>query len=205
MPAMQYRPGTSTTARWISEQLIKTGLISLDSNGKLGSPLNIDHLIRGWTGTMGQTLVSGLDRILETTGAYDRPTRATKIEDLPFFKTFVMKYPKVGSDSILKFNEESSALQRQWNSILQGGKSADPHMRAMAQMVMQSSTFGNFTQIRKAMSMMTQTMNMIEWGNDDPESKMQQQDNITLQMIQLAREGRKLIKQMKEAFNASRQ
>lgn len=206
VPALQYKPGTSTTAKWISEQLFKIDpTISSNATTRLLSPLGIDHLVRGWGGTIGQSLVSTLDRILEASGAYDAPVKpAQRIEDLPFFKTFMVKYPSVSANDINKFNEERTELQDRYNAIMQGMKSADPHAQAIAQTLATSTAYANFTGISKAMSQMAKAAQMINITNDDPESKRLQLENIYIQMIQVASEGRKMVRQIKKEMKDAR-
>lgn len=200
VPALQYKPGTSTTAKWISEQLFKIDpTISSNANTRLLSPMGIDHLVRGWGGAIGQSLVSTLDTILETSGAYDAPVKpAQRIEDFPFFKTFMVKYPSLSANDINKFNEERTELQNRYNAIMQGLKSADPHAQAIAQTLATSTAYANFAGMSKAMSQMAKAAQMINLTNDDPESKRLQLENVYIQMIQLASEGRKVVRQLKK-------
>lgn len=206
VPALQYKPGTSTTAKWISEQLFKIDpTISSNATTRFLSPMGIDHLVRGWGGTIGQSLVATLDRILEATGAYDAPVKpAQRIEDFPFFKTFMVKYPSINANDINKFNEERTELQNRYNAIMQGMKSADPHAQAIAQTLVTSTAFANFTGISKAMSQMAKAAQMINITNDDPESKRLQLENIYIQMVQIASEGRKMVRQIEKEMKDAR-
>lgn len=207
VPALQYKPGTSTTAKWISEQLFKIDpAIGSNAMTRFLSPLGIDHLVRGWSGSIGQSLVATMDRILEATGAYDAPIKpAQRVEDLPFFRTFMVKYPSINANDINKFNQERTELQNRYNAIMQGMKSADPHAQAIAQTLSTSTAYANFTGLSKAMSQMAKAAQMINITNDDPESKRLQLENVYIQMIQLATEGRKAVRQIeKEMKNAGR-
>lgn len=206
VPALQYKPGTSTTAKWISEQLFKIDpTISSNATTRFLSPMGIDHLVRGWGGSIGQSLVSTLDKILEATGAYDAPVKpAQRIEDFPFFKTFMVKYPSINANDINKFNEERTELQNRYNAIMQGMKSADPHAQAIAQTLATSTAFANFTGISKAMSQMAKAAQMINITNDDPESKRLQLENIYIQMVQIASEGRKMVRQIEKEMKDAR-
>lgn len=208
VPALQYKPGTSTTAKWISEMLFKIDpSIGSSAATRFISPLGIDHLVRGWTGTLGQSIVSVLDTMLEASGLYDKaPAPAKTIEELPFFRTFMAKYPSVGSKDIMKFNAEANEMQQRYNSIMAGFKSMDPHAQAIAQTLLSSTAFQNLQSYRSVLSQMSVAAQQINLANDDPESKRLQLENIYIMMTQVATEGRKLIKQIEqEQANASRQ
>lgn len=207
VPALQSKPGNSTTAKFISNTLFKIDpTISSNPVTRFTSPIGIDHMVRGWSGTLGQSLVSTLDTIIETSGLYDVPVEPAKsIEDLPFFKTFMVKYPSVNANDITKFNEERTKLQNRYNAIMLGMKSADPHAQEIAQILASSTAYGNFMSLSKAMSQLSKAAQMINIANNEPESKRLQLENIYIQMIQVAGEGRKVIRQIeKEMKNAGR-
>lgn len=208
VPAMQYKPGTSTSAKWLSSMLFKIDpQASSNAATRFISPIGIDHLVRGWTGSIGTSIVSALDKMLEVSGVYDGPVKPAKsIEDYPFFKTFMVKYPSLGAKDIMKFNEEANTMQQRWNSIKAGYKSSDPHAIAVAETLAHSVAYANMQPIRASLSKMSKTAQMIamhpEW---DSEYKQQRLEEIYIQMTQVAKEGRKLIKRItREVEDASR-
>jgi hypothetical protein len=74
-PEYQYTPGTSEVAKWLGKQI---GV----------SPIKIDHVMRGYTGTLGGYAVSLTDAALETVGA---STKASKtFVQLPLVKRFAL-------------------------------------------------------------------------------------------------------------------
>jgi hypothetical protein len=74
-PEYQYTPGTSEVAKWLGKQI---GV----------SPIKIDHVVRGYTGTLGGYAVSLTDAALETVGA---STKASKtFVQLPLVKRFAL-------------------------------------------------------------------------------------------------------------------
>ena len=74
-PQYQIGPGTSTAAAALGSQL---GM----------SPLKIDHLIQGYTGTMGMYMVSALDSIMNMNS--DSPQASKRFEQMPFIKRFAL-------------------------------------------------------------------------------------------------------------------
>jgi len=71
-PEFQVKPGTSALAEWI---------------GKLGlSPIKTDHVLKGYTGTMGMYAIDVIDSIMDQFG--DSPKPAKRFEQMPVIKRF---------------------------------------------------------------------------------------------------------------------
>ena len=80
-PKFQVGPGTTALAQWI---------------GKLGlSPLKTDHIIKGYTGTMGMYAVDVLDTLMDQFG--DSPKPAKRFEQMPIIKRFALDPEARGS------------------------------------------------------------------------------------------------------------
>ena len=207
VPPLQYKPGTSTTARAISNVLFKICPdMTTNAMTRLFSPLGIDHIIRSWTGQAGVTVVKAIDKILEASGTYERPQQVHSIEDMPFFKSFMVKYPNIGAKSITEFNNKAKALQQRYNSVLAGAKSLDPHAREIAQSILASQPVANFTKAFTAFSRIMQVINALDYSPDiDPQTRQYQKEKLLLQLTALARGGLAIIEQIEEATNARRQ
>jgi hypothetical protein len=74
-PEYQIGPGTSSLAAFAGSNL---GM----------SPMKIDHLIGGYTGTMGMYMVSALDGIMNMNA--ENPNASKRFEQLPFIKRFAL-------------------------------------------------------------------------------------------------------------------
>jgi hypothetical protein len=74
-PEFQVGPGTSSVAAALGSNL---GM----------SPMKIDHLIGGYTGTMGMYMVSALDGIMNMNA--ENPNASKRFEQLPFIKRFAL-------------------------------------------------------------------------------------------------------------------
>jgi len=71
----QVGPGTSTFAKMIAQNL---GL----------SPIKVDHVIKGYVGTMGMYAIDTIDIVLDQFG--DSPTATKRFEQLPIIKRFAL-------------------------------------------------------------------------------------------------------------------
>jgi hypothetical protein len=80
-PEFQVGPGTSALAQFI---------------GKLGlSPLKVDHVIKGYTGTMGMYAIDTIDTVMDQFG--DSPKPAKRFEQMPVIKRFAVDPEARGS------------------------------------------------------------------------------------------------------------
>jgi hypothetical protein len=80
-PKFQVGPGTSALAQFI---------------GKLGlSPLKVDHVIKGYTGTMGMYAIDTIDTVMDQFG--DSPKPAKRFEQMPVIKRFAVDPEARGS------------------------------------------------------------------------------------------------------------
>lgn len=199
VPPLQYKAGTTEVAKQISRTIFNLCPEITDGPiARFASPIGIDHLVRSWGGSMGQAAVQLLDTFVRAHNP-DAPVRPEKsIEDYPFFHTFMAKYPSVNAKSISKFTEEMKELQSRYNAIKQGYQSGDPRDRAIADKLASSTTFANVTKLQQTMGTMSQYVNLINAANNDPVSKRQQIEQVYTQMIYVAREGRKLYRQLKQ-------
>ena len=74
-PEFQVGPSTSNVAKLIGQNL---GL----------SPMKVDHVIKGYTGTMGMYLIDTVDMVLDQFGNSPKPTK--RFEQLPIIKRFAL-------------------------------------------------------------------------------------------------------------------
>jgi hypothetical protein len=74
-PEFQVGPSTSNVAKLIGQNL---GL----------SPMKVDHVIKGYTGTMGMYLIDTVDMVLDQFGNSPKPTK--RFEQLPVIKRFAL-------------------------------------------------------------------------------------------------------------------
>ena len=81
-PQYQVGPGTSKTAEWIGDKL---GL----------SPLKLDQLIKGYTGTMGGYVIDVVDAMASEFS--DVPKASKRLEQMPIIKRFALDPEARGS------------------------------------------------------------------------------------------------------------
>ncbi len=114
LPEYQYTEYTSETSK-ILGKLIRQ--ISGEYSG-VSSPARIESTINNWTGTLGRTFVSVLDKALIASGIVDDPIKPEQtLADIPVIRAFVVRNPSAGSEYITTFYDKYEKVSKIFNSI----------------------------------------------------------------------------------------
>lgn len=112
LPEDQAGPYTSGTAKAIA--FIPGVRSNYITDQTLGSPRKVDHIIRGYAGSLGQYATQGIDQLTDAAGITKRaPRPATGLEDKPGFKAIMGKPFGGSTDSIDRFYERIEKLDEQ--------------------------------------------------------------------------------------------
>lgn len=90
LPYLQYRPTTNEAARLVSRELAERGLADI-------SPMKIEHVARGYFGTLGTYVLNAVDSITRSATGADLPSR--RIVDYPIVRRFVRKTGESGLEN----------------------------------------------------------------------------------------------------------
>jgi hypothetical protein len=122
LPEYQYTEYTSETSK-ILGKLIRQ--ISGEYSG-ISSPARIESTINNWTGTLGRTFVSVLDKALIASGVVDDPIKPTQtLADIPIIRAFIVRTPSAGSEYITTFYDKYGKVSKIFNSIEKLQKAGD--------------------------------------------------------------------------------
>lgn len=114
LPEYQYTEYTSETSK-ILGKLIRQ--ISGEYSG-VSSPARIDSTINNWTGTLGRTFTTVLDKALISSGVIDDPIKPEQtLADIPVIRAFVVRNPSAGSEYITTFYDKYEKINKIFNSI----------------------------------------------------------------------------------------
>jgi len=114
LPEYQYTQYTSETAK-ILGKLIRQ--ISGEYSG-ISSPARIDSTINNWTGTLGRTFTTVLDKALISSGVIDDPIKPEQtLADIPVIRAFVVRNPSASSEYITTFYDKYEKVNKIFNSI----------------------------------------------------------------------------------------
>jgi hypothetical protein len=114
LPEYQYTEYTSETSK-ILGKLIRQ--ISGEYSG-ISSPVRIESTINNWTGTLGRTFTTVLDKALINSGIIDDPIKPEEtLSDIPIIRAFVVRNPSSGSEYITTFYDKYEKVNKIFNSI----------------------------------------------------------------------------------------
>jgi len=114
LPEYQYTEYTSETSK-ILGKLIRQ--ISGDYSG-ISSPARIESTINNWTGTLGRTFTTVLDKALIASGIVDDPIKPEEtLSDMPIIRAFVVRNPTSGSEYITTFYDKYDKVSKVFNTI----------------------------------------------------------------------------------------
>jgi hypothetical protein len=114
LPEYQYTEYTSETSK-ILGKLIRQ--ISGDYSG-ISSPARIESTINNWTGTLGRTFTTVLDKALIASGIVDDPIKPEEtLSDMPIIRAFVVRNPTSGSEYITTFYDKYDKVSKIFNTI----------------------------------------------------------------------------------------
>jgi len=201
LPELQYTPNTTQTTRELSRVIGELP----NMREYTFSPAKAEHLIRGWTGGLGNYALRSADWALRSAGVVPNPTRPDlKLSDVPAIQSFVIRYPSGGTESIAKFYDNYKETQKYVKSVsaLQGEMRFQDAARIMGD--------GGINTMQGAYQAMSAMQDAIHNINDNPQmdgtKKREMIDSIYLQMNTVARHGndtykavQKLMKEQREA------
>jgi hypothetical protein len=176
----QYRDNTSELAKLLG----KTGLIS---------PLNVDHLIRGYTGGMGVLLTSMANyplRPLVSPDAADKPTKA--LSELPGIGTLFQPADGRGViDAAFKDIAEFQKAAETYQDILKSGNRAEAAAFAdkYARDIALNSTGGSFRQkMGELAALKRQIASMPGMSGDEKQTQINSVRKLEIQLATMIRQ-----------------
>ena len=114
LPEYQYTEYTSETSK-ILGKLIRQ--ISGEYSG-ISSPARIESTINNWTGTLGRTFTTVLDKALIASGIVDDPIKPEEtLSDMPIIRAFIVRNPTSGSEYITTFYDKYDKISKVFNTI----------------------------------------------------------------------------------------
>ena len=190
LPEYQYTEYTSETAKIIGG-LIRQ--ISGEYSG-ISSPARVDSVINNWTGTLGRTFVSVLDKALIKSGVIDDPIKPEEaLSDIPIIRAFVVRNPTAGSEFITKFYEKYEPIRKTFNTIdklQKEGKFEEANKLLQETPIDQAYFKGIYTILQNNNRRVRQIYNTKLFT---PNEKRQFIDELYQQMIDVAKNGLEII------------
>ena len=160
---LQYSATTTETAKAVG-RLLKV------------SPMKVDHLWRGYTGTVGANVLSGIEAVARSVGALPESKReARRWAEAPFINAFTA-IPYKGSESLSRFYDVSEEMAKK----LAGAKAENKPYRD-ADIAME------FAKARRMLSTLWKDMENVRASDLPPVEKRDKMDALTLRAVEFAR------------------
>jgi len=160
---LQYSATTTETAKLVG-RLFKI------------SPMKVDHIWRGYTGTVGANVLSGIEAVARSVGALPESKReARRWAEAPFINAFTA-IPYKGSESLSRFYDVSEETAKK----LAGAKAENKPYRD-ADIAME------FAKARRMLSTLWKDMENVRASDLPPVEKRDKMDALTLRAVEFAR------------------
>lgn len=199
LPELQYQRGTTGTARAVAEALAQIdGKLGIPIPDRWRTPVAIDHLVQGYTGTLGMTALRTIDMAYDIYGGSNKPTKSWK--EMPVVKAFFVKYPELSAHSVEQFNKDYNEIQSRYQSVKALASRGNATDLQRAEQIMLEGGVANLSRLKAAMGECSKMINLIYYSDQfTPDEKTQNIENITLNMLQIARSGLEVTRELKNA------
>jgi hypothetical protein len=190
----EYTEYTSATAKLLGKTIAELNLAIGVADSPMASPAKIDHLIRGWTGTLGQYALELSDVAIKKLGLIKEPIEPAKtLADTPVIKAFIVRHPSMGAEPITRFYKEYNKIKDRVTTAKKLSK--DLNFEEVKE-VFRQTEYNKLplVEIAEAMSNIQSTIRLI-YNNDgfSATDKRQMIDESYRSMILLAKEGLNIV------------
>lgn len=196
MPEYQFVEYTSETAKALGKMIA-----TVDRTNDFASPMVLQNYIRSWGGSLGQYAVQIADKGLRATGiAEDKVSPTSTLADVPFIKSFVVRFPMAGTNSVQDFQDNYKENKRVLDTIRHLAKEGD--FTSMEKELVLQSNQDNLVQldgIQEALSMQSKLIRLVNKNPEmTPDEKRQMIDGSYLTMTEVAKQGNLLMQEIKK-------
>jgi hypothetical protein len=206
LPEYQYVDYTSETAKTLGRMVapIDHAVFGTPKSGdgaRMSSPMVLDNYIRSWGGSLGQYAVQLADKALVKAGvSEDKVSPSATLSDLPFIKSFVVRFPNAGSNSVQDFQDNYRENKVVLDTIRHLAKEGD--FDNMEKELLLNSNQDKLVQldgINEALSTQSKFIRLVHKNPDmTPDEKRQMIDGAYLMMTETAKQGNDLMTEIKK-------
>ena len=214
LPEYQYTPYTTEAAKAIGKIVgafpgVRATSINQDSPvaggvaRALTSPILIENYVRGWTGTLGNYVLSLGDLALKKLGIEpDPPQPSRTLADIPVVKAFVARYPTATTESIQDFEDQYRANRVYYDTWIAKAKEGDVQATQRIQSLGGPRMFMNLDGINKALQEHNKVVRDINQNTEmTPSDKRQLIDTIYYRMIELGQAGKAALTEINKTLH----
>lgn len=194
LPEYRYTEYTSELSKTLGSIVGQVPWVGATSTA---SPIVIENYVRDWTGGLGAYALQAADYGLRKTGILPDPVLpASTLSDIPIVKAFAVRYPSASAESIQNFREEYVKRVQAYNTVKSQAKQGD-FEASMRVMQLNPQALVRLDGIDRMLSESNQLIRLV-YKNPamTPDEKRQLIDVIYYNMIQNARMGNDLMKEV---------
>lgn len=198
LPEYQFVDYTSETAKTLGK-IVAT----VDRQTDFASPMVLDNYIRSWGGSLGQYAVQLADKGLQKAGvAPDNVSPTATLSDVPFVKSFVVRFPAAGSNSVQDFFQNYEDNKKVLNTVKHLAKEGD--FAALEKEMTMTSNQERLIQLDGIKEALSTQSKFIRLVNKNPEitadEKRQMIDGAYLMMTETAKQGNLLMQEVRKSL-----
>lgn len=195
LPEYQFVEYTSETAKAIGKMVS-----TVDRNTNFASPMVLQNYIRSWGGNLGQYAVQVADKALIASGvAEDKVKPTSTLADVPFVKSFVVRYPMAGTNAVQDFQDNFKESKKIMDTIRHLAKEGDFNS-VEKEFTLQANQekLVQLDGIQEALSNQSKLIRLVNKNPDmSPDEKRQIIDGAYLMMTEVAKQGNLLMQEIK--------
>jgi len=191
-PQYQFNEHTTESAKILSQFI---GAMPGMKDNSIGSPFVIENYVRAWSGNTGMYALKTMDSILTKSGVVAKaPEPTSTLADMPFIKSFVVRYPSANTQSIVDFEKRYGEQMKAISTIKYLAKQGDfQNMQKEFKLAAEENNITKLRGLSDALSNMNRMVQMINRDpNMKPDEKRQFIDSLYSKMIEAAQMGNKL-------------
>ena len=202
LPEDQYTEYTTETVKTLARLIAKAPGFEFS---RKASPAVIDNYIRQWTGGLGVAAMGLVDTMLKEAGVlptpFERPEQG--LEDIPFIKSFVVRYPSMGTQDLTDFYADYEKLSKVAGSVALAVGTGDIERFKELGIRNPTDTLGQLSGIRRTISDQSKMVRQIYSAPGlDPAEKRDLIDNLYHSINSQAQYGNKMILAFEKAVEA---
>lgn len=198
LPEYQFVEYTSETAKTLGK-LVAT----VDKQSNFASPMVLQNYIRSWGGSLGQYAVQLADKALVKTGVVpDTVAPESTLSDLPFIKSFVVRFPAAGSNSVQDFYGQYEENKQVLNTIKHLAKEGDfDSLQKEMDLKANQEKLITLDGIKEALSTQSKFIRLVNKNPEiKPDEKRQMIDGAYMMMTETAKQGNLLMQEVKKSL-----
>jgi hypothetical protein len=204
LPEYQYTEYTTESAKMLGSFV---AAIPGGKASEFASPVILENYARAWSGTLGMYALQMADKALTMSGAVPDPVKpASTLADIPAVKAFVIRYPSSSAESIQEFQDTYAKHKQVIDTIRYLARSGDfKHMERELQLNQNQDKLIALDGLHQALGNQNRFVQLISKNPEmKPEEKRQMIDGIYTMMIEQAKLGNQLSRELEKTLRGTK-